>query len=430
MSLTNKNKENIKEDIKENIIEDYLICYKILKNKHNILKSDNTINKSIIQSYPQINYGFHHWIHDLKKEKEQFIKFENKKKIYKVLNKFNINIDDYTEDLNNRVQNFFKIDNVISDNFMKIWELLFYFDIIGKNDSNFISLQISKDNSSISQSIISYRNEYCTSTKDKYYILENNNKSETEFRNKNKKKITFVKSVDNLEKTLKNKVNLIIGSCKYEENIKEHLREQSVMVEIFEQIVCAAKCQKKGGTFICKFYEMYTVVSLKFIAILQELYNEVYISKPLTSDRSKTEKFIVCLNYKLDNQSSKIKILDSILNKINKLNNKEYLTNIFNNFTFDNNFKTSIININTFMSNIQFKSVNEILDYIKERNYHGNTYKTKHDNQIKGTIYWTNLFLSKSKDIDKNKKKCKELLKTHDNKLTSEYNRLDKVLIK
>ena len=89
----------------KDIIEDYLIYYELPYNKNSIFKSNNNITKSIIQSYPQINNGYHYWIHDLKKEKEQFIKFENKKKIYNVLNKFDINIDDNEKDIVHNISN-------------------------------------------------------------------------------------------------------------------------------------------------------------------------------------------------------------------------------------------------------------------------------------------------------------------------------------
>jgi 23S rRNA U2552 (ribose-2'-O)-methylase RlmE/FtsJ len=55
--------------------------------------------------------------------------------------------------------------------------------------------------------------------------------------------------------------------------------------------------QEKNGIFILKCYETFTDATLKLIAIFTELYEHVYVVKPLISRGYDTEKFIVCENF-------------------------------------------------------------------------------------------------------------------------------------
>ena len=406
----------------DNIIENYLITYKLQNVKKNIFKSKNITSISDIQSYPLLNMGYHYWITDLKKEKTEYDKFINKKKVYKVLNKFNINIDNYENDIENLINKNLKI-KIISDEFCKIWELLFYFDII-KKDSTFKSLEISNYKGAYTQCIMNYRNKYFSKSKDTY-ILANNKDINTDIsKNKN---VKVIQTLSNLDKNYKNNINLIIGGCKFEQ-IPENLREQSVFEEIFEQILYATKCQSKGGNLILKFVETYSIISLKLVIILQELYETVNIIKPLTSDISNTEKFVVCQNFKLNkNTLNYIKILEKIYNEINKKQKKDFITDIFNEYNLDNDYKKSFININSFMSNIKFLYTNKTLDFIKEQNYHGNKYTENRENQIKASILWNELFLPDK--LENSKKILSKIIDSKNEFITKKLNVMKKKII-
>ena len=166
---------------------------------------------------------------------------------------------------------------------------------------------------------MNYRNKYFSNSKDTYIIANNNDITTDISKNKN---VKVIQTLSNLEKNYKNNINLIIGGCKFEQ-IPENLREQSVFEEIFEQILYATKCQSKGGCLILKFFETYSIISIKLFIILQELYETVNIIKPLTSDISNTEKFVVCENFKLNKDTSNyIKILEKIYDEINKKQKK------------------------------------------------------------------------------------------------------------
>ena len=69
--------------------------------------------------------------------------------------------------------------------------------------------------------------------------------------------------------------------------------KQSLRI-IFCEIVLAITCQNLGGTFICKFFDLYSKTSIKLIYLLKCLYNEVIIDKPVTSRPANSEKYIIC----------------------------------------------------------------------------------------------------------------------------------------
>ena len=67
---------------------------------------------------------------------------------------------------------------------------------------------------------------------------------------------------------------------------------------IFCEIILALSIQKRGGHFVCKFFDMYTKITLSFLYLLVSLYDEVHITKPLTSSPANSEKYIVCKGFK------------------------------------------------------------------------------------------------------------------------------------
>ena len=52
---------------------------------------------------------------------------------------------------------------------------------------------------------------------------------------------------------------------------------------IFCEIVTALATQNINGTFVCKIFDSYTPLTLKFLYLLFNHYEEVYLTKPLTS---------------------------------------------------------------------------------------------------------------------------------------------------
>ena len=99
--------------------------------------------------YPKSSIGFQHFIHAMKNDaQKELATFENKKKVYKVLNPFELSIDNYNESINDKGKKYFNLNNktINSDDFYKLWEMFFMFDLINL-ESEFTSAHLGDSNS-------------------------------------------------------------------------------------------------------------------------------------------------------------------------------------------------------------------------------------------------------------------------------------------
>jgi 23S rRNA U2552 (ribose-2'-O)-methylase RlmE/FtsJ len=77
-------------------------------------------------------------------------------------------------------------------------------------------------------------------------------------------------------------------------NKQEPLAHQLILAELLTGI----KSQKLKGSFICKIFDSYSMITIQLLYFISCLYNEVYLVKPLTSRPANSEKYIVALDYK------------------------------------------------------------------------------------------------------------------------------------
>ena len=403
----------------------------IVKNKANILDGAGEINTSSNIDYPRFALGFHHFIHSDKNKMKMFSQFKGKKKVYHVINEFERYIDDYDEDIGKISDKFFSPrPEIITQSFYKMWEMLFYFDLAKKKSNDFSSIHISDGPNPFVQATLYFRDMYCENKKDSYYILASTETAQQKtFQNKYSNNIKSFKDVDDLCKEVKGRVDLITGDRGKEWNT-ENKQEQESFDGIFEQILCAVRKQKQGGCFVCKFFETFTMTSIKLVAILSQLYDKVSVVKPLTSRGSNSEKYVVCVNFKLgekDAQSAAI-VLEKIYSQIKGLKKGKFLVDVFPNFELENEFKATMININKTVANEQLKSINQMISYIESTNYHGDMYIEHRDKQIKAAKFWCDLFLSPVKELENNITNAQDIINKDKMGLHEEYNRLLKVI--
>jgi hypothetical protein len=63
------------------------------------------------------------------------------------------------------------------------------------------------------------------------------------------------------------------------------------------QIACGIKVLKIGGSMIVKHYTLFKGFTQYYIDLLTLLFDNVYITKPITSRRTNSETYIVCINF-------------------------------------------------------------------------------------------------------------------------------------
>jgi len=374
----------------------YPLCVKIEKDNNNILDYDGDYEISSSICLPKFDYGFQHWMHQNKNKDTVIDNFEGKKKVYYILNEFEIVIDNHNESIYDESVKYFNFDTKDFDkennDFYKLWEIINFFELIDKNN-NFSSLSLSDDDSMSYYSISEYRKINNINNKNDKYVVVGDSK-------KLPSNITNSKSIPT-----KGEFDLIITDKSVV--IKpENILEQFSYKTIFNEIYNAITLQKKGGNYICKIYESFTIPIIKMISLLTNVYEEVYMIKPLTSRLLNSEVYVVCKNFSLNDKQRKdclVKI-KNIIDAFDSLNEKTHIVNIFTEHNPDWKFKISLAVFNIIVSNEKLKNMNQVITYIEGSNFYGDTYRINRAKQINSSKYWNDTFLSKKQ------KNMKELL--------------------
>jgi 23S rRNA U2552 (ribose-2'-O)-methylase RlmE/FtsJ len=433
------------------------ICLNISTKDKSIFDSKEDIILNTNIDYPKCSYGFQHFIHSIKKDTEILKQFENKKKVYLVINPFERYIDSYNKSIGDISKIYFdlgknKVPDILSRGFYKLWELLFMFDLIDISKDNFTSAHLAEGPGSFIQATMFFRDTYTKkglSKNDKFYAITihpedtkghvpeleknfieyySNEKPRRFFQHVtyDKKQIGGDNTKDNgdlmnpnslknfyggANSTVKEKVDFITADGGFEW-VNENIQEQEYFKLLFSQIIFAVNMQKKGGCFVCKFFETFTYTSYKFISILNSLYDKLFMVKPLTSRASNSEKYIVCIGFKFSESDAKLKSIIKTLNEMHETIYKNMnlnIVDIFSSYKFSKEFLLKMICINTQILNTQFKSIGDIISFVNSQNYYGDTYQEKREEQIEAAEYWTDLFFMPETEFKKNKIKINDI---------------------
>jgi 23S rRNA U2552 (ribose-2'-O)-methylase RlmE/FtsJ len=431
---------------------DEKLSTKILDSAFDVLLS-NTI------AYPQLNLGFFHYLHKTKGKMEQTAIFANRKKVYLVTSPFELSIDKKEETENGipfisieiGLKNLIKTivpdsPSILSRAFIKLWEMIVYFDLI-PNVDNFVSSHLAEGPGSFIQATIIFRDllakmkKIKTSKNDKYYAVTLHSENEhlliekefMNYYNKEKPKrlhiletigkkkmkggdinredddIIIQKTMSNGDITKLKTINLFgghqTGGDGFSEDSdlvtadggfdwkNENLQEQEAYRLIFGQILTALKVQKSGGNFVLKIFETYTENTIKMIELLRLFYNEVYICKPFTSRISNSEKYVVCKKFNKKSFTASIaKKMEEMVQVMNK-NTQFNIIQLFSDFKLDKKTFDLYKNINIELSVKQYEGINNIIQFIHLDNHNGNEYIAYLDKQIEASRFWIDTFL-------------------------------------
>lgn len=454
--------------------ENLPVVVKIPNLETDIFDTNENVTFSTNIDYPRSEYGFHHFIHNNKNKTEKLKIFDvdGKKKVYLVFNRFEKNIDNYDKSISNLSKDFFSSNNkpeILTSGFYKFWEILMLFNLINVDKEKFVSAHFSEGPGSFVQATMYFRDVYAKkhSKSDKYYTIDTNpediggkdhipqlEKNFIDFYSKEKPNRliiheTFPKSQSGGSKTktngdiidpktiklfggkMEDKADLITGDANLHW-INENIQEQEAFRLIISQIIGAVKLQKKEGNFVCKFYETFTKTSLKIISILKMLYDEVTFIKPLTSELSNSEKYVVCTGFKYSDKDSQYKKIIKKLDAIHKSiyeNKNNKIVDIFPEYSIPKNLIRTVIELNKEISNPQLKNIGEIISFVEKEIYSGDEYHTKREEQIEGALYWTSNFLPDLKEFEKNTKTMNDILNTSLEISSKEIEKLNKLLV-
>jgi 23S rRNA U2552 (ribose-2'-O)-methylase RlmE/FtsJ len=438
-----------------------LVIYELPENqKDNIFEYKIDASFSVFPNMPLLKYGFYYFIHQTKNKMEMFEKPELKnKELHKIINAFEdfVPQEDFVkqtkndiikpaDDINSFSIKYFNSDRIISRAFYKLWELIMMFDLV-PDKKNFISLHIAEAPGSFAQSVIYYRKKFFKKnySTDKYIAtsIEQNKSSDNGYvpsfnndltNNKQFSRWSYADSDLTKPNIIKkfiadnsiNKADFITADGGF--NWKdENFQEQEAYVLLLCEIYCALKCQANDGSFVIKFFETFTELTVKMIQILKQFYNKVYITKPLLSRPSNSERYIVCLNYKNDSTKNLDKIWQIIIEATSTTNTEKYLVDIFPEYQITFELDMVIKLSSTQMSNEQHRQINKMVSYFDNGNYYGNAYHIYLKNRREANDFWISVFYPNLSSIDDLKAARKVLSRLINNNLLNFKQTLDEL---
>lgn len=152
---------------------------------------------------------------------------------------------------------------------------------------------------------------------------------------------------------------------------QENFKGQYHMSLFISEIYIALEILKETGHFVIKVYELCFKSMLDILVILNMVFEKVDLIKPKTSREMNNEKYIVCLNYKKNNNINQK--LYEIINHTWKHDNKLIINNILNLNKKQQNILKKYKYFNVNKLRYQFNKLREGISYknchINELNY-------------------------------------------------------------
>ena len=280
----------------------------------------------------------------------------------------------------------FKSDSIsryepLSRSYFKLWEIINDFDLLNI-EKNLKFASIAEGPGGFIEAIINYRKKYNVKDTLNAITLKSINKDipgwnkATNFLKKNPNvsisygadntgNIYNVENIKNFRTNFDENAYLVTADGGFDFSIDFNKQEQMSYRIIFCEIVMALSIQQKGGHFVCKFFDMYTKITLSYLYLLVSFYDEVHITKPLTSRPANSEKYIVCKGFKGidENYLNRLYIVVNSWEFID--NNKLIIDQIFDNI--NDLFYDKIKLYNTKYFNIQSSNIDKTLEYINNK---------------------------------------------------------------
>lgn len=299
-----------------------------------IIKGDDTH-----VDFPLLFLGFHHFLHQSEGKLIVKKEFEGKKKVYTVINPYNLEIDDYPEDIGTVSTKYFK--KARSTLFLEVWELLNDYKVAGGS--------------------FNCPKELVDAVKKKFPKATEGNKG---------------------------KVELLIVADEFGADDPLYLREQIMFPQYLHAVMELSESLVKGGSFIMRISETFTKTTAKLIGFLTSVFKEVHLVKPAISDPSTADKYVVCVDYSGDTIN---------LGKV-KVGKDDKVLDIFTgiNIFEDKGVEQFVLNlrkINTELLNEQFASMNRVVSFIQAQNYRGDVYDKNRKEQIIAAKDWIGKYL-------------------------------------
>jgi 23S rRNA U2552 (ribose-2'-O)-methylase RlmE/FtsJ len=130
--------------------------------------------------------------------------------------------------------------------------------------------------------------------------------------------INNVENIKYIGNMAKSSFYLITADGGFDEGTDFNNKEQLHYSLILNEISAAIRLQKLNGHFILKMFDIFTETSIHLLYLLSLCYQDIYIYKPKTSRPTNSEKYIICKNFKLDDEKRNEIVEKLVLPKLKK----------------------------------------------------------------------------------------------------------------
>lgn len=166
----------------------------------------------------------------------------------------------------------------------------------------------------------------------------------------------------------KHSMDIITGDGGFDFSSNYNSQEQDSINLIYTQIIYALAMQKKGGCFILKIFDMFTMPTIQLLYLLNSMYTDVYICKPHTSRIANSEKYVVCTNFKKELSYELFSRFKNILHIIyhKKDTQSDYLYMCLN-IKIHYEFIKSIQLMNSILGQQQIENINRTIGMVYQK---------------------------------------------------------------
>ena len=270
----------------------------------------------------------------------------------------------------------------ISRSFFKMWEILHEYNILDKKKVNTVAC-LAEGPGGFIEAIDKYsRNNIYGIT------LKPTNNGIPNWKNVKsfKKNVTVLYGNLNItddilefQKYINKKVDLVTADGGIDYSVDYNKQEQMSYQIIFSEIITGIMLLNKGGSFVCKIFDTFSIMTIKLLYIVKNYFKEFELYKPKTSRVLNSEKYIIAKNF----QGVSSKNLNKLISFHKEMN--ENVVDI--QMKLPNLFVYEMRRIIMQFSIKQYKYLKESLELaekIKKKGYHNKNLKK----QINNAINW------------------------------------------
>jgi 23S rRNA U2552 (ribose-2'-O)-methylase RlmE/FtsJ len=293
----------------------------------------------------------------------------------------------------------------ISRSYFKLWEIFYNFDVFEQFNKNekYIYAHLAEGPGGFMEATYNYRSKILSTQNlgDIFYgitlkptndYVPDWNKIKKVFNNSPNINIEYgnlynIDDVNNYLKIFKKKkAHFATADGGFDYSTDFNRQEVNSCKIIYSETVIALNVLRKGGSFVCKVFDLFSYSMVQIMYLLYSVFEKVIIYKPETSRPANSEKYIVCINFH-DNisQENKNKLIENI--KVwDDITNEEN-TAMFENIKIDADFLHKLSEHNLKYIEYQMHYLKNTIK-LSETKMEKNEYNKLINNQVSCAINW------------------------------------------